>query len=210
VLLGGSVAESADLLQKSYLFAVLSIRTELNQHERAFTAFYANGGDTETVGETSGEVVRTLEDAALETIYGGNKLWWIRDTFDAADWEAFARAVRSHVENERWETLLETVVENFKGVSYRKGAFMLALSGLHEFGCIDSHVADYTGFEESKGNSLTFTSATDYLDTCDEIFGAIPSEWPKFVKQWAIYDYERGEHAPHRAFYAELPIRMDR
>lgn len=226
VLLDGSIHEAADILEKSYMFAVLSIRTDRDRHERAFTAFYTNGGDTSVAGETDGETVRTAEDAALETVYGGNKMNWLRSTFDSTDFRMLARAVRSHADAERWDVLLDTVVENLTGVAHRKGAFMLAMAGLHEFGCIDSNVARYADLEE-EGDALSFSSAEEYMNVCDDVFASVPSEvddseessaespsgdgdeLPPLVKQWAIYDFERGEHARHNAFYAELPIRSD-
>jgi hypothetical protein len=196
VLLDGDISNAADVLEKSYVFAVLSIQTERDRHERAFTAHYA--GDL------------SLKEAALETVYGGNKKNWLRRTFDSTDWASLARAVRCHAKAERWDVLLDTVVENLTGVAHRKGAFMLAMSGLYEFGCIDSNVARYAELSEEEGDSLSFNSAEAYMNTCDEVFNTVPTDLPLFVKQWAIYDFERGEHSRHNAFYAELPIRSDR
>lgn len=194
VLMRGPLSHAADLLERSYVFAVLSIKTERDRHERAFTAHYA------------GEL--TLKEAALETVYGGNKKNWLRRTFDSTDWESLAMAVRAHVRAGRYAELLDTVVDNLVGVAHRKAAFMLAMSGLYQYGCIDSNVARYAGLEEDEGNSLEFNSAEDYLETSREIFDSVGTDgdWPPFVKQWAIYDNERGEHARHMAFYREIPL----
>lgn len=196
VLLHGDIGDAADILEKSYMFAVLSIRTERDRHERAFTAHYA------------GDISR--KEAALKTVYGGNKKNWIRQTFNNTNWMVLARAIRSHVEEERFDVLLDTVVENLTGVAHRKGAFMLAMSGLYEYGCIDSNVARYADLANSHEEDYDFKSAAEYMETAEEIFNTVPSNHPPFVKQWAIYDFERGEHARHNAFYAELPIRTDR
>lgn len=194
VLMRGPLSHAADLLERSYVFAVLSIRTERDRHERAFTAHYA------------GEL--TLKEAALETVYGGNKKNWLRRTMESTDWESLAMAVRAHVRAGRDAELLQTVVDNLVGVAHRKAAFMLAMSGLYQFGCIDSNVARYAGLEESDGDSLEFNSADDYMATCEEIFSSVEADMdvPPFIKQWAIYDRERGEHARHMAFYREIPI----
>jgi len=210
VVLDGDISDAADVLEKSYVFAVLSIRTDRDRHERAFTAFYTNSGDTERTGETDGETVRTLEDAALGTVYGGNKMNWLRSTFDSTDWRSLVRAVRTHHKNDRHAALLDAVVDNLTGVAHRKGAFMLAMAGLHEFGCIDSNVARYADIEEDEGNALSFNSAEEYMNLCDDVFGSVSTDFPPFVKQWAIYDLERGEHARHMAYFHELPIRNDR
>jgi hypothetical protein len=193
-LLEGSVGEAADILEKSYVFAVLSIRTERERHERAFTAYFA--GDA------------TLKEAALMTVYGGNKKNWLRKTQESTDWESLAEAVRVHARAGRWDMLLEAVVDNLTGVSYRKGAFMLAMSGLYQYGCIDSNVARFAGLDELEDRTR-FGSAEEYMTTCGEIFSRVGnSNWPPFVRQWAIYDMERGEHARHMAFYRELPIEI--
>lgn len=201
VLLEGDISDAADVLEKSYMFAVLSIRTERSRHERAFTAHYA------------GDLSR--KEAALETVYGGNKKNWIARTFDSTDWEALARAVRAHVRaNDRYADLLDAVVDQLTGVAYRKGAFMLAMSGLHEYGCIDSNVARYAEssqlIDEEDPERKEFSNAQHYMSVCGDVFDSVPTERPPFVKQWAIYDYERGEHARHMAFFHELPVPINR
>ena len=195
VLLNGRIDAAATVLEKAYMFAVLSIKTSNEQHERAFTAHYG------------GELNR--KDACLETVYGGHKASWSARTFDTVDWETLALAVRSHVSEGRYGTLLDVVDDNLVGVAHRKGAFMLAMSGLHEYLCIDSNVARYGGFEDSReGSSLSFNNAQAYFEACEEIQEqAGIGNLPPFIVQWAIYDFERGEHARHMAFFREvLPL----
>jgi len=192
VVLRGRLDAAAKVLERSYMFAVLSIQTERDRHERAFVAHYA------------GELSR--KEACLETVYGGNKKSWVAKTFDSVDWETLVLAVRSHVRAGRYGALLDAVDDNLTGVAHRKGAFMLAMCGLYEFMCIDSNVARYGGFEESaNGGSLSFSDAQAYFEACEEIqtkagIGGLPP----FLVQWAIYDFERGEHARHMAYFREV------
>lgn len=193
IVLRGRLESAARVLERAYVNAVLSIRTDLDRHEPAFTAYYRGG--------------LSLKEAALETVYGGNKKNWLRRTFDSTDWELLALAVRAHVREGRYAILLEAVDDNLVGVSHRKGAFMLAMSGLYEFMCIDSNVARHAGLEDTEDNSLTFNSAEEYLDKCGEIHREIVggNPWiPPFITQWAIYDAERGEHARHMAYFNEV------
>lgn len=188
-LLHGDSSMAADMLEKGYMFAVLSIQTEKERHERAFTSHYAGGVDR--------------DEAALMTVYGGNKLGWIETTHEETNWENLAFAVRSHVAQDRMGDLLDTVEDNLTGVSYRKASFMLAMCGLYEFACIDSNVANYAGMEADE----SFRSAESYMNKCREIFDNVGVDgYPPFLIQWAIYDLERGEHARHKAFYNELPV----
>jgi len=192
LLLYGSLERAADILEKSYMFAVLSIKTERDRHERAFTAHYA------------GELSR--KEAALETVYGGNKKDWIASTFETVDWETLALAVRAHARAGRYGTLLDAVNDNLTGVAHRKGAFMLAMAGLDEFMCIDSNVARYGGYEEyDSGATLEFSDAQDYFESCHTIRDKADVDGlSPFLVQWAIYDYERGEHARHMAYFREV------
>jgi len=63
-----------------------------------------------------------------------------------------------------------------------------------------SNVANYA----DRDIETEFYSAESYMAACDDIFADILGGQDRFVKQWAVYDMERGEHARHNAFYAEL------
>lgn len=186
-LLTADINVAADILAKAYDFAVLSIRTELERHERAFTARYAAGV--------------SRKEAALMTVYGGHKKNWMRRTHENTDWVALAESVRYHVSNRKFADLLDVIVDNLVGVSYRKGAFMLAMSGLTEFGCIDSNVGRYAGIDPNDD----WNSGESYMKECNEIFAETGlGGWDNFVIQWMIYDFERGEHARHMAYFTEV------
>jgi hypothetical protein len=193
LLLSGDLEQAGRVLNHSYVFAVLSIKTPLERHEQAFSGLQSGGLD--------------LEEAAAKTVYGNQKARWISKTNAGTEWESLAAAVRTHVGSQRYETLLDSVSDSLTGVSHRKGSFMLAMSGLYEFICIDSHVAEFAGYEESDdGPTLTFKDAEEYLEASDEVVSALDTEYPlpPFLLQWAIYDYMRGEHARHMAFYHEV------
>jgi len=193
LLLSGSPDRAGSILQRSYIFAVFSIKTPLERHERAFTQWAVETAD--------------LKEACEGTVYGNQKYGWVKDTLVETDWECLAQATRRHIENERYGELLECITDKLKGVSYRKGAFMLAMAGCYEFICIDSHLAEFAGYEESdNGATLEFSSAEDYFETCQEVLDQIPNphNLPPFLQQWSVYDWMRGEHAMHNAFYREV------
>jgi len=178
----GPISEAADVLEKAYVFAVLSIKTERDRHESAFVTYYNSD--------------MTLKEAALETVYGGNKKNWLRRTFDRVNWEDLAIAVRSHARNDRYATLLDVIDNSLVGVSHRKASFMLAMSGFTEYMCIDSNVGRYAGVEEQSGSTTE-----EYMSLCDKINDGAGIDESPFVTQWAIYDYERGEHARHMVYF---------
>jgi hypothetical protein len=186
VLMHGRIDAAADMLRKSYINAVMSIQTGKDRHERAFTAYFAGG--------------KSLKDAFLETVYGGQKYGWVSDTFDSVDFDTYARAVRSHMRAGRWETLLEVTVDMLKGVSYRKASFLLAMVGCYEYVCVDTNVGQFAGVGDRDADG----SAREYLDVCRDIVEPVGLPLPAFVVQWAIYDMQRGEHARHMPFYREI------
>lgn len=191
LLLSGDTKTAGDILKKAYVFAVLSIKTNLERHQKAFTQ-WASGMD--------------LREAAKETVYPNQKADWMEETLDKIDWGCLGRSIQRHYREDRHKTLLETVVENLKGVSYRKAGFTMGMSGGYEFICIDSNVANFAGLDESSGDALEFSSAEDYLSQCEEILATVPNELnlPPSLLQWSLYDYMRGEHARHMPFYREV------
>jgi thermostable 8-oxoguanine DNA glycosylase len=187
IVLNGRIDAAADILERSYMFGVLSIQTQKDRHESAFVAHY------------SGNVSR--KEAALQTVYGGNKKRWIAKTFENVNWELLAIAVRYHHKNDNYSKLLDVVVNNVTGVSHRKGSFMLAMCGLHEYMCIDSNVGNYGNIDPND----EYYSSESYFDTCKDICDSVGINYlPAFILQWAIYDFERGEHSRHMTYFNEI------
>lgn len=184
VTLAGDLEPAAENLRKSYLFAVLSIQTERDRHERAFTRLCAGEAD--------------VREAAKDTVYGNQKADWIHQTLEETDWTAAVQAVRAHVRNGRTAELLG-MHDEFVGVSFRKWAFTLAMAGVWEMACVDSNVGAYLGVGERDADN-----ADEYADVIARIRDSLAEPVPPFLAQWAIYDYERGEHARHMAFFREV------
>lgn len=184
VTLTGDLADAAQNLERAYVFAVLSIRTAKDRHERAFTRLYA--GDA------------SVREAAEDTVYGSQKADWLEAGLADTDWRNVALAVRAHVRAGRWEDLLE-ICQDITGVSYRKWAFTLAMAGVWEMACVDSNVGAYLGVGERDADD-----ADGYADVIARIRDSVSADVPPFLAQYAIYDYQRGEHSPHMAFFREV------
>lgn len=190
VTLAGSRAAAAENLRKSYLFAVLSIQTDKDRHERAFTRACSDAD---------------VREAATDTVYGNQKADWIETTLESTDWESVATAVRAHVRHGRTEALLD-MCEHFTGVSYRKWAFTLAMCGVWEVCCIDSNVAAQLGISARAAESPDKASAADYVRLIERVRESVDVPAPPFLIQWAVYDCARGEHARHMAFFREINL----
>jgi hypothetical protein len=134
-------------------------------------------------------------------VYGGQKFNWDRKTFKNVNWSLLVLAIRKHVENNRFDVLLDVIVDQLTGVSHRKGAFMLSMIGITEYMCIDSNVAQFADIDTER----SYNNADTYMSDCSKIVEAIDMpHMPNFIVQWAIYDVQRGEHSRHIAFYREV------
>lgn len=89
--------------------------------------------------------------------YYKNKLDWIGRTEARADWEVLAQAVRCHHRADRLHELVE-VADRLVGVHYSKWAFTLAMAGLWEVICIDTHEVFFAHAYGPRSTSLVGAS----------------------------------------------------
>lgn len=180
VMYHGRREAAIDMLKQSCVHAVLSIQTERDRHERAFTAYYA--GDT------------SLETACGMTVYGNQKADWLHDAFANFDYGAVVDALRTDGHDEA----LAVLAADHTGLSWTKGAFALAMCGVWELACPDSRTKDVIGYE---GRIRTHD---DYDEACQMIDERLSADVPLFIKQWVMYDSFAGEHARHMPFFREV------
>jgi hypothetical protein len=181
----GSIKHAAENLRLSYLNAVFSIQTSKDRHERAFTAYVRGFG---------------VEEAAGMTVYPNQKTDWINKTMNQTDWEYVAKEVREYVKNDNLQSLLK-MEKDLTGVSHTKWSFTLAMCGVWEVACFDTNVRQ---FFELEGRFRG--SGADYLDLIDMLQDGTDISAEPFVIQWAIYDYQRGEHARHMPFFRNIAL----
>lgn len=185
VTLTGDLESAAENIKHAYMNAVLSVRTDLDRHERAYAKWAHGGADA--------------KEALLDTVYGGSKIhqWGSIEVLENTDWRNVALAVRAHVRNGRIDALLG-MCEHIRGVAFRKWSFTLAMAGVWEVACIDSNVGNIMDIEMRDD----FDSDADtYLRTLERVRDRIDAPVPPFLAQWCVYDFARGEHARHMVFF---------
>lgn len=186
VVLHGRKDAAIRMLKRSTDFAVLSIQTEKDRHEDAFTAMH-NG--------------LSINMAAGDTVYGNKKTRWLHESRASFDYGAAIDVLRSAGPKDA----LQYIVDNFTGLSYTKGAFSLAMIGIWELACPDSRVKSLLDIE-GRGRVRSMSGYEQMLDRIDE---AVDVNAPMFLKQWAMYSYVGGEHVTHMPFYREIfPVRV--
>lgn len=184
-LLYGSIKHAAENLRLSYLNAVFSIQTKKDRHERAFTAYVRGFG---------------IEEACGMVVYPNQKADWINRTMKTTDWVEVAKEVRAYVKNDQWEALLG-MESDLVGVSHTKWSFTLCMCGVTELACFDSNTRNFFDIDKRAGSS-----AADYLDMIDMLENKTDISAEPFIIQWAVYDYERGEHARHMPFFRNIAM----
>lgn len=191
VLLDGDIEDAVDNLQKAYMFAVLSIQTEKDRHERAFVRWCAGDAD--------------VSEACLDTVYGGNKADWAEDALADVHWPSLVRDVRECVRKGERAALMG-MCERVKGVAYRKWAFTLAMSGIWEVCCIDSNVGAALEISDRAAEDPSSADPSEYVRLCDRVHECVREAPNPFLAQWAVYDFQRGEHARHMVYFNELDL----
>lgn len=179
VMLHGRMDAAVTMLKKSCVNAVLSIQTTRKVHERAFTAYYA--GDT------------SLETACGQTQYGNNKAEWLHESLGTVDFRGIVTELREFTPH----NALTRLQDEFKGLSWVKGGFALAMVGIWELACPDSRTKDMLDID---GRISTYD---DYADALQEIDDALSVDEPLFINQWVLYDKKAEEHADHMPFFTE-------
>jgi hypothetical protein len=133
-------------------------------------------------------------------VYPNQKTDWINRTMAKTDWVEVAKEVRAYVKNDQWEALLG-MESDLVGVSHTKWSFTLCMCGVTELACFDTNVRQFFGLDKRVGSS-----AADYLDLINMLQDQTDISAEPFVIQWAIYDYERGEHARHMPFFRNIAL----
>jgi thermostable 8-oxoguanine DNA glycosylase len=165
---------------------VLSIQTERERHEDAFVA-WDNG--------------LRLDEAALQTVYGGQKANWLKEG-RTIDYEHVVSLWREGGPKEARRYL----VENFKGLSWTKASFALAMLGANELMCIDSNVKNVLGGEIDLPDRIR--SEATYEKVSEKVYDAVSVDADPFIVQWCLYDVGRGEHVTHMPFYRAVLYRQ--
>ncbi|AGM11591.1 endonuclease III [Halogranum tailed virus 1] len=180
-----------EMLQKSHAWAVLSVQTPVNVHEKAFRNLFANGLPLS---------VSEIRDSIKSCNYYKNKADYIMDSLQSGrEWEKVANLLMS----DELDKAHKFVLDNFKGVGPAKAPFVLAMLGFTEKMCIDTNVMQATGTERP-----TTVVVEKYEAAVDEIKSHFPTlveeTGSSFLFQWALFDYQRGDTSDHKVFFKEV------
>lgn len=183
ILLHGDISSAVSLVKKGIINAIFSIRTELSQHEAAYMAW--QNGD------------KSLAAAARDTLYGNRKAKQLQ----RQNLDIIARETVETVRQEGAWVGVRHLKDRMRGLGVRKAPFALSMCGCWELMCFDSNVSNYFNVEIDSKMSLD-----KYQELVEDACQAVEIEAKPFIIQWACYDFERGEHARHIAFFNSVGI----
>lgn len=177
------------MLQVSHSFAVLSVQTPVDVHERAFTNLWQNVGVTDSYDD--------IAEAINECNYYKNKARYILDSFQRKeDWKEVVELLRAGEIDKAHKMILD----EFLGVGTVKAPFTLAMLGYTEKMCIDTNVANVVGLEE-KPNTVVVDKYESICESVREMFPLLQEIADPFIFQWVVFDYKRGNISHHETFF---------
>lgn len=135
----------------------------------------------------------SMKEAFFQTNYGGMHISWITDTF--SDMDTVAEGVKL-LRNGKPHEYKRFAAEHFKGVSYIKAPYTACHLGFTDLMCLDTNVSQFLGVD-----TYTVEGWEDQEDICQQVDESLDMDIPPFVKQWCVFDYQRGYHEPHKPIF---------
>jgi len=175
------------MLRTAHRFAVLSIQAPVERHEAAFKQL---------------EGMTHVADDPLKSLnYWKQKINWI-NSLDGKT--KTLDNVTNHLLEGDLDKAHKKLIDDVKGVSTVKAAFMLAMLGFKDKMCVDTNVQQATGIDQPYDGIVV----EKYEKQCEKIIEhfkdhRIPTTFKlsPFMIQWAIFDYQRGEISKHQCFF---------
>lgn len=168
-----------DMLLASYEFAVISVQTPVNIHEKAWSAI-REGADP--------------EDAMQQVNYWRNKLDYMQRTqvkFELID-DVIFNLLDGNIDKAH-----KILIDEFLGVGAKKAGFTLAMLGYTSKMCIDTNVEQAAGLDDVYSGVVV----DKYEDQCNEVMQEYSINTP-FMLQWILFDCYRGETTTHNVYFS--------
>lgn len=178
--------ESLDMLEKSYVNAVISQQNTVEIYEPAFRQWAIEGESP----------YRAFESVN----YGRQKIGWISDGLDNT--KAFRRGV-DLLKKRQVHDFVRLFAEEVKGVSHMKASFTAAMLGFTEAMCLDTNVCQSVGLDRRAAVDLS--NYQEYRELCDQVTDMFEDlQLSPFMLQWVLFDFNKGYHSPHKVWFEAM------
>jgi thermostable 8-oxoguanine DNA glycosylase len=191
--LESSYSEKIVMLQKSHSFAVISVQTPVDIHEKAFAELWRD--------HDKGRPIEWNIDDALDSVnYKNNKKEYIMHSINHGNlWARVAEMLEDNNINEAHKFILD----NMKGVGPAKSPFVLSMLGFEEKMCIDTNIVNAFDLD----GHVSTVVVEKYDNICQSLRDKMPTlrdMTTPFLFQWVTFDYQRGNISTHDVFYETL------
>lgn len=177
------------MLQKAHWFAVLSIQASVDKHEEAFEKIAADY-------DSGRPITWNMRSHAKSLNYNNQKCDWIEYGIDHGN---VFDTVAGMLSNNQVDDAHKYLIDNMKGVSSTKAAFMLAMLGYTEKMCIDTNIQQICEIPQSKT-----VVVSRYEEDCQQVkdtFKSLSDMVEPFMLQWILFDYQRGNISTHDVWF---------
>lgn len=177
--------EQRKMFKAAHQFAVLSIQTPVKLHEDAFRAL--QGLETEN------------PQPVTSVNYWKNKISYINNLDGKTEQldQIIDLLLAGRVDEAHRKT-----IDKVKGLGAAKAAFALAMLGFLSRACLDTNVRQATGIEEPY-TGVVVDKYMNQVSTALNQFEEL-EDTPMFMKQWIVFDYQRGEFTNHECWFTAV------
>jgi thermostable 8-oxoguanine DNA glycosylase len=171
--------EQKVMLYDSSVFAVLSVQNSIDILRTAFR------------GYVNADSWNDVQEVCKGVNYGNNKYSYIKHNVDVVFGPKGDEIIR-HLENDNQWTAVAKIVDNLKGVSWIKSAFVPAMLGFTDVMCIDTNVAQKHPSDSVKSNG--YNTMSDYknaVDAITDLYSDLHEDVSTFMLQWVVFDANR-------------------
>lgn len=177
----------SELLRHSTEYAIISVQTNVENHEPAFIDSRGVTGQDKLADIFADHVVQ----------YHNNKARYISENRENVDFDKLADLlVHGYV-----DVVHEKLADQCLGLGSAKAAFSLSMLGFTSKICVDSHTANQAGLDRYASSDTSIdeyrTLSQKVLDTFTELTNMVTP----FVYQWVLFDADRGGVELHDPYY---------
>jgi len=193
----------------AYLFAVLSIQSSVERHEKAFKILNTELKEIEDYQDKV-KVRKALYRTGL--IFYNLKTEFINSVAT----KLVLNEIEIDITMDNFKTLRQEYVKTVNGLGYAKASFMMALLGYPTI-CIDTWIAKYLGLDKTNKNYDVDLARSFKIYQRAE--NRIIREFKKtlaqysdnpFLYQWILFDYSRDNGITYHDIYFEINEKVAR
>lgn len=185
-----AIREADPVLREHVLFmadsyALITAMTKVEPADVAWSGVASNPTNADHVADVLSTSRAHTSDDMVQ--FYNSKADYIRRNMDEVDYTKQAELFM----NEQWHELHKYKMENVLGLAAVKGAFSMSMSGVTEYGCLDTNMLQMFGLDEDDVGSSTSSEYMEYVEAARSQTPRLAEELDPYPWQWVCFDYFR-------------------